>query len=149
MKKWVGKEATKMKKVIEEFGDNGLPKIDKTLSFIAFGILEIIFIFGHLYLFGLIFNPSSYLTLLVFVFIIYCTGSLLFLVIEITTQKENKIAFIVAFHHIIMFIFSFYIAYRILPYRGEDTMILRNIKLKRVIRKTRMERLKFWNKWIG
>jgi len=149
MKKWIVREVTKMKKVVEEFDGTGIPKIDRILSFIGFGILELIFIFGHIYLFGLIFNPSSYLTLLVFMFVVYCAGSLLYLVKEIGEQTGKKVVSIIAFHHMLMFIIAFYIAYRILPYRGKDVMILRNIKLKRVIRKTRIERLKFWNRWIG
>jgi len=140
--KGIAKEVDKM----NDIADENWPKGDERFAYFLFGVIEIIFIFGNLLLFGYIFDPSTYLTLLVISFGVYCAGSLLYLLNKVNNDTNDNLKFILffCFHHIMIFLLSFYLTLKIMPYRGHDPMKLRRVKLKKLIRKSKFNKLKFW-----
>lgn len=134
----------KLRLLVDDFNSIELPVLDKAFTLFMFVIFEIGFCTGGIYLMGLIFNPSSILTLLVMFFVLYWGFSMSLIFNENTSNLNTKTTLIIAFQHILVFILSCYLSYKIMPYRGDDQMKLRKVKLKRLIRKSRWDKLKFW-----
>ena len=122
---------------LEKKGTDNLTENDKSIGIVVFIILYSI-------LFGVIFLINNLLTSIIISSIIII---MLLSFIYFMHKDDNKyytIAGVVGIIPIIIFWLSLLITLKIIPYRGDNLMLQRKSKIKILIRKTKINKLKFW-----
>ena len=71
-------------------------------------------------------------------------SSLLFIYLMEQDNDNDNLMFFIGFIFISLMILTMAITLRIVPYRGDDEMLLRKHKLKRITRKTKFKKIQFW-----
>jgi len=129
---------------IEKLENLGIDDITKKEEYFAFGILIVFHLLLYLFLFLIIPIKSISIPLISALFIISVIFVWLDYKDEYGDYEDTLSLFGLGITIIPLTIIVYYLLMKFVPYRGNNKMRIRQAKLKMLIRKSRINKLKFW-----
>jgi hypothetical protein len=129
-----------LEKIVNRLEKKGVDDLTERDTQIGAAILLLQYTFLIIILFLL---PIKLLTSIILTCIVLLSSGLFIFLME-KDHYNDKLMFVIGIIFIPIVLISLILTVKIVPYRGDDLMMLRKSKLKIITRKTKLKKLKFW-----